>query len=315
MPNKNLFLLLCFFAALVCLQCNRQSTQSINTKATTHSMTWDGYERSYLVHLPPKDKRKGPLPVIFNLHGGGGTARGAIGLTFGRFNDLADEDGFIVVYPNAIKKNWNDGRKLDQVKAWKENIDDVGFIAAIIETLKKEHNIDDQRIFTTGMSNGGFMSSRLLCDRADLFRGGAIVTATLSKDYMPACQPSREMAVLIMNGTDDPLVPYNGGPIKIFNRERGQIVSTDAYVDFWKTRNECSSMAEEDFIDKEDDGTSISIQKYRNCAGNGALVLYKITGGGHTWPDGKQYLGERLIGKTSKEINACDVIWAFFKSL
>lgn len=164
-------------------------TRDSRTNDLTYKMDFDGRERSYIVHLPPKEKMNGPVPLIFHLHGGRGTAKGTSGLTFGRFNELADRDGFIVVYPNAIDKNWNDGRKLEDELAWKEDIDDVGFITAIVNDLKQKYKIDSQRIFTTGMSNGGFMSSRLLCDRADIFRGGAILTASLSKDYMPKCDP------------------------------------------------------------------------------------------------------------------------------
>ncbi|MBT8298774.1 MAG: prolyl oligopeptidase family serine peptidase [Maribacter sp.] len=206
---------------------------------TTQTLNFGGYERSYIVHLPPASKMQQPIPLLFHIHGGGGTAKGTPGLTFGRFNELADRDGFIVVYPNAIAKNWNDGRSLEGVKAWKENIDDVGFITAILDELKQKYPIDTSRIFTTGMSNGGFMSSRLLCDRADIFRGGAILTASLSKEYIPKCKPENPVAVMVMNGTDDPLVPYNGGQIKVFRKTRGEIVSTDEIIDFWKEKNGC----------------------------------------------------------------------------
>ncbi len=279
-------------------------------------MQFKGYERSYIVHLPSKEKMNGPLPLLFHLHGGGGTAKGTVGLTFGRFNELANRDGFIVVYPNAINKNWNDGRKLEDVIAWKEDIDDVGFIIAVLDELKQKYKIDSKRIFTSGMSNGGFMSSRLLCDRADIFRGGAILTASLSKDYLPKCLPEKPVAVMVMNGTDDPLVPYNGGPIKVFRKTRGEIVSTDEYVAFWKDKNGCDSNQDKvDLPDITDDGTTVSVTKYSKCNDQGALVLYTINGGGHTWPGGKQYLGERWIGKTNRDIVACDVIWDFFKTL
>ena len=279
-------------------------------------MTWKGYERSYLVHLPPEAKMQGPLPILLHLHGGGGTAQSNMVLTFGRFNELADRDGFIVVYPNAVEKNWNDGRKSNLVKAWQENIDDVGFIAAIIDELKAKYNIDKERMFTTGMSNGGFMSSRLLCDRADLFRGGAILTASLSRDYLPNCNPSKAVAVMLMNGTDDPLVPYDGGQIKVFNKTRGEIISTDEWIAFWEAKNECNTkLAKRQLADKAADGTRVEVEEYTDCKDDGALILYRIKGGGHTWPGGKQYLGERLIGKTSRDIVACDVIWEYFKSL
>lgn len=287
-----------------------------NSKDQTHTMQFEGYERSYIVHLPPEAKLQNPLPLLFHLHGGGGTAKGTSGLTFNRFNELADRDGFVVVYPNAINKNWNDGRKLEDVLAWKKDINDVAFITAIIDELKQKYKIDTKRIFTTGMSNGGFMSSRLLCDRADIFRGGAILTASLSKDYIPQCDPEKPVAVMVMNGTDDPLVPYDGGHVRVFRKNRGEIVSTDEYLDFWKIKNGCEIKQNTvELPDTADDGTTVSVTKYSKCDNQGALVLYTINGGGHTWPGGKQYLGERIIGKTNRDIVACDVIWDYFKNL
>ncbi|WP_049782658.1 alpha/beta hydrolase family esterase [Maribacter sp. HTCC2170] len=295
--------------------CRPQHTPKDN-KDQTYTIQFQGYERDYIVHVPPEAQMQKPAPLLFHLHGGGGTAKGTAGLTFNRFNDLADRDGFIVVYPNAIKKNWNDGRKLEEVKAWKENIDDVGFIREIVSNLQDKYNIDSSRIFTTGMSNGGFMSSRLLCDASDIFRGGAILTASLSKDYIPKCDPVKPVAVMVMNGTDDPLVPYDGGQVRVFKKNRGEIVSTDDYMTFWKGKNGCT--VEKNTIElpnTSDDGTTVSVEEYEACQDGGALVLYKINGGGHTWPGGKQYLGKRWIGKTNRDIVACDVIWDFFKNL
>ncbi len=306
---------LTLFIALLLTSCGTTSN-NYNQQVTEYKMTWGGYERLYLVHLPPEGQRSGPMPVLFNIHGGGGTARGNIGLTFGRFNELSDRDGFMVVYPEAVDKNWNDGRQIEGAKAWEENIDDVGFIAAIIEKLEGQYNIDTDRIFTTGMSNGGFMSSRLLCDRADLFRGGAVLTATLAADYLPQCHPEKPVGLLLMNGTADPLVPYDGGQVKVFRKTRGTIASTDDYIDFWREKNGCNAKANRTRLpDEEDDGTAVIIDTYGGCEEGGALQLYRIEGGGHTWPGGKQYLGKKLIGLTSQEINACEVIWDFFKTL
>ncbi len=315
--KTNLFLLFTSMLLTLTLNaCNNTHNQKEEQRLLRFTMDWGGYERLYLVHLPPKSKMQEPLPLLFHLHGGGGTARGTAGLTFGRFDELADEEGFIVVYPQGIEKNWNDGRKLEEVKAWKEDIDDVGFIVAIVEELKQKYSIDTKRIFTTGMSNGGFMSSRLVCDRADIFRGAAILTASLSVDYLPKCKPSQPTAVLVMNGTEDKLVPYDGGQIKVFRKTRGEIISTDELVKFWKTQNECAVQKPTiQLPDIKSDGTTVSMTEYTNCKDRGALVLYKINGGGHTWAGGKQYLSERWIGKTSRDIVACDVIWAFFQSL
>ena len=281
----------------------------------SRTIEWQGLEREYLLYLPPVQFMLESLPVVVNLHGGGGTAKGAYRLTNGRFNDLAKEQGFIVVYPNAIDKSWNDGRE-QILKPENKNVDDVGFIAAIIQELKEIYDVDLSRIFATGMSNGGFMTSRLLCDRADLFRGGAVVTASISTDYFPKCKPTASVAVLVMNGTDDPLVPYNGGQIKVFRKTRGEILSTDQYLDFWKNQNNCN---QDPIITQLPDSNSkdkstVSVASYA-CDGQNPVVLYKIKGGGHTWPGGRQYLGKRLIGVTNRDINACDVIWKFFSNL
>ena len=298
-------------------------TAEANSESTTQdlipkSLEWQNRERTYYLHLPPEAKMEGPLPILFHLHGGGGTAKRTPSLTYQRFNELADQEGFIVVYPDAIAKNWNDGRT-ENIKPENVGVDDVGFIAEIISRLKNNYSIDSNRIFTTGMSNGGFMSSRLLCDRADLFRGGAVLTASLSMDYFTQCEPQKPVAVLVMNGTDDPIVPYAGGDVRLFKRgkSRGKIVSNDDYVKFWKEKNGCTE--EQPTLElpdrKKRDGTTVSITTYTNCETGGALKFYKINGGGHTWPGGKQYLGKKLIGNTSREINACDEIWEFFSSL
>jgi polyhydroxybutyrate depolymerase len=282
------------------------------------SLTWQNRERTYWLHLPSEEQMNGPLPILFHLHGGGGTGKGTPGLTYGRFNRIADREGFIVVYPDAVDKNWNDGRT-EHLKPENQDVDDVGFITEIVKRLKETYAIDADRIFTTGMSNGGFMSSRLLCDRADIFRGGAILTASLAEDYLPKCNPEKPVAVLVMNGTDDPLVPYEGGDVKVFKfgKSRGRVISNDDFVAFWKEKNGCTG--EEPTVElpnkRKWDGTTVSITTYTNCQSSGALKFYKITGGGHTWPGGKQYLGKKWIGNTSREVNACEEIWAFFSSL
>lgn len=303
---------------LSCWVFNSCISQQYRQSVQKFEFEYQGESRLYLVHLPPPEKMKQPLPVLFHIHGGGGTAMGTVGLTFGRFNELADRDGFIVVYPEAIGKNWNDGRKVQLNKSFSEKRDDVGYFAEVVNRLKKNYSIDENQIFAAGMSNGGFMTARLLCDRADLFRGGAILTATLAEDYVDACQPSQPVGVLVMNGTDDNLVPYEGGDIKLFKRSksRGKIISTDDCMELWQKHNNCQEKSAPVALpDLEKDGTRIFKTSYSNCDPGGALVLYRIEGGGHTWAGGKQYLGEKLIGKTSRDINACDVIWEFFQGL
>ena len=313
--RKIIFILYVLIFTLTTISCKSTKNSLYNDDIVEFTMNFGGYERLYRVHLPSEEKMNQPVPVLFHLHGGGGTAKNTPSLTFGRFNELSKRDGFIVVYPQAIEKNWNDGRKLEDEKAWKEDIDDVGFIMAIIEELKAKHNIDSKKIFTTGMSNGGFMSSRLVCDKADVFRGAAILTASLSEDYLPLCNPEKPTAIMVMNGTADKLVPYNGGAVKILGKKRGNIISTHELIDFWKDKNDCKVKKQiVDLEDISDDGTTVTVEEYSNCKDRGALILYTINEGGHTWPGGKQYLGEWIIGKTNQDIVACDIIWSFFNS-
>ena len=180
MKNLITIIFISTFASGCISSYNNQAEDNINGEMIAQSLTWQDKDRNYWLHLPPADKMKEALPILFHLHGGGGTGKGTPGLTFSRFNTIADREVFIVVYPDAIAKNWNDGRT-EHLKPINVGVDDVGFIAGIIKKLSETYEIDSERIFTSGMSNGGFMSSRLLCDRADLFRGGAILTASLSE--------------------------------------------------------------------------------------------------------------------------------------
>ena len=303
-----------FFLSLLFQTCKLPVPNVDSEPYTEHHIQHEGRERLYLVHLPPDKFLDQPIPLLFCIHGGGGDAKGMIGFTRGRFNELADQEGFIVVYPQAVEKNWNDGRKGDFATAIKENIDDVGFISKIIDKLGLRYKIDDQAIFACGMSNGGFMSARLACDKSDVFSGVAILTATQGVDYFPLCKPTDPIKVMIMNGTADPLVPYDGGEVKVFRKKRGEIISTEEAVRFWVDHNGCSpSPTKEELPDKATmDGTKVEKYTYSGCSPKSSVVLYKILYGGHTWPGAKQYLGRGLIGNTSRDINGCDEIWAFF---
>jgi polyhydroxybutyrate depolymerase len=294
--------------------CNTSNPNARTNKKV--NLTIDGYSRYYLIHTPPEEFLNKEVPLLFVLHGGGGTATGIPKFTDGIFNDLADQDGFIVIYPNGIDKQWNDGRKID-TRASKENVDDVGFIQKIIEDVSTKYKVDDKRIFTCGISNGGFMSSRLACDLSHIFKGVGIVTAQISKEYASKCSPENPVSLIIMNGTEDPLVPYNGGDIKVFKKKRGEIISTDEFVNMWRDFNHCSSDMKVTNLPDLDltDGCTIEKTSYSNCKDESKVELYKIIGGGHTWPGGKKYLTEGLVGKVCYDINGYKEMWNFFKSL
>ena len=295
--------------------CKAQAPLMQTSQTQENVMQWNGEDRTYITYIPRSIKASDDIPLLFALHGGGGTAKNMSEFILGRFDELAEEKGFIVVYPQGIDKQWNDGRGLRSVRTMKENTDDVGFIIEIIETLSKDYNIDRSKIFTSGISNGGFMSTRLACDRPDIFKGAAIVTASLSRRYLPKCQPSNAISMIVFNGTDDQLVPYEGGQVRVLGRRRGRVLSTDDYFNFWKEKNQCQKLNETiNLPDLKDDGTTVSLTSYTECNGDAKMDLYTIHGGGHTWPGGKPYL-KRIAGNVSQEINACDLIWEFFTSL
>jgi polyhydroxybutyrate depolymerase len=277
----------------------------------------DGLERKYLLYSPPFKLTASDLkPLLLALHGGGGTHRGMIRLTKSRFNELADHDGFFVVYPQGIDKAWNDGRGDPVSEAHRRRIDDVGFFRALIEYLVSKHPIDSNRVFVTGISNGGLMSFRLACSLPDKIRAIAPVTASIPSAILPLCRSESTVSLALFNGTDDPLVPYYGGQITVFRKQRGEVISTDETIRIWLARNGCAPEPRVTTLpDLTKDGTRVTKTEYSKCVAGSKVVLYRIAGGGHTWPGGRRYLPVRLIGRTSRDINACDEIWSFFRGL
>ncbi len=270
-----------------------------------------GLRRTFVLHVPPSLRAGVPAALVFVLHGGGGTGWGIERST--GFSQMADRSGFIAVYPDAVERNWNDGRGDLQIRSQREGIDDVGFISTVITLLSHEYRIDPRRVFATGISNGGFMSQMLAARLADRIVAIAPVSAGMGPAVAASLQPGAPVSVLVMNGTQDPLVPYGGGPVV---RNRGETISTDEIVRTWVAANRCAGDPVVTQLPDTDpsDGTRVTKTAYLECAQRSVVVLYRIEGGGHTWPGGRQYLPRAIVGRVSRDINANDVIWAFFAS-
>ncbi len=237
-------------------------------------------------------------------------------LTLGRFNELADRDGFIVVYPDAVERNWNDGRGIASYRAQRDNIDDVGYISALIDRFVAERNVDPERVYVTGMSNGALMSYRFACELSQKIAAIAPVCGLMIGNYTDYDQPVQPISVLMINGEDDPLVPWDGGAVHFGDRELGRVTSVADTLSFWVDHNNRTSPTSRVWEPDRspDDGTRVYHEAYANGTDGTEVILYGVQGGGHTWPGGSQYLPESTIGKTSHDINACDVIWSFFKN-
>jgi polyhydroxybutyrate depolymerase len=278
------------------------------------SLQSGGRTRTYRIYIP--QRLANPAPLVFDLHGGGGSGSAQERITKGGFNRIADREGIIVVYPDGVGRNWNDGRTDVNSRAFKDDIDDVGFFRALVERIAQQYPIDRKRVFATGMSNGGFMSFRLACDAADTFLAVAPVVAGLSVDLGPRCQPKRPVSIAILNGTEDPLVPWEGGYVKALGIKRGQTWSATRTYEKWIDLDACKVRFDEPEVNKvPDDSTSLVRHRATSCAGGTEVRLDEIRGGGHNWPRGAKYLGVAIVGRITQELDGNTEIWSFFKSV
>jgi polyhydroxybutyrate depolymerase len=284
----------------VCLVgCGRGVSASSRDQPGT--LQFGGLTRTYSVHVPPGP----PKGLVLNLHGGGGTGVGQQGLT--DFDAVADANNLLVAYPDGYDKSWADGRAASP--ADRRHVDDVGFLVALAAKLQNDFGVPAGHVFATGMSNGGFMSNKLACDRADVFAAIAPVAGTLGAGV--ACNPSRPVSVLDAHGTADPLVPFNGGDV----HGRGGIshsISVNSMVDKWRLADGCQGDPSTEELPDVGDGTFVRRFDSTACAASSEVVFYRIDEGGHTWPGGKQYLPKAIIGPTTRAFDASEVIAQFF---
>ena len=273
------------------------------------TLTHDGITRDYLITVP--DGLSAPAPLVVVLHGGGSTA--AMMRRETDFDALAWEHGFIAVYPNGVSREWNE-RRGSGMTVRRSTADDVGFLTALIDHLSARYAIDGERIYAMGISNGGFMALRLACDVGERLAGIGVAAAQFTRDMLDTCRPARPLRVAIFNGTDDPIVPFDGGPVIVSGQFRGTVEPTEATVAFWLAANACAPAP--DAVDRLDarplDQTVVVIRRYDRCAPGGAVRLYRIEGGGHTLPGGTQYLPRERIGAVSRELHAPTALWAFW---
>lgn len=277
--------------------------------AQAESLDFGGVKRDYILYMP--QNLQSPAPLVIALHGGGGTAAGWEQET--DFDGVADRNGFIVVYPQGVNREWNEERGSGMTLR-RSDADDVGFINALIDHLAAQYPIDLTRIYAMGISNGGFMSLRLACNLSDRLAGIGVIAAQLTEDMISGCVPIKPLRVAIFNGVDDPIIPYDGGAVRISGQYRGDVLSTQDQVDFWLRVNGCEPTITETMTlnARPLDGTFVEMTGYTLCSPGGAVRLYRIVGGGHTMPGGNQYLPRAVIGNVSRELHAPTELWAFW---
>lgn len=281
----------------------------------------NGTTRSYDIYLP-SDYNWFPRPLVLLLHGHGGNAdimTGQNGWTspYKVWLTIAEEQGWFLVIPDGEEgsdgnRGWNDCRGDADTNP---NTDDVKFLNSLVDTVAENYPINENRIYAHGTSNGGNMAYRLALESGDKYRAVAAVVASMAEN--DECQHSGyPVSVLIMNGTDDPFMPYEGGVVAD-SGERGTVISTDDTVNYWITNNEITSAPiERDYPDVEGgDGSTVHSTKYRNRDNNTEVILYKIIGGGHTEPSLSEFYREWLIsilGNQNQDIEMAEEAWKFF---
>ncbi len=289
-----------------------QSQRDTAGSLSTHRFKQDNYRRRYKLYTPANARRRaGKMPLVLVIHGGGSNDRGMLKLDKGRWNALADQHGFYVVYPNAVDKLWDFGEG-----ATSENldhrVDDLAYFNRVLDDVSKRKNIDQQRIFATGISRGGQSSYFLACNLPGRIRAIMPVAMSLPEFMENECVTGPPVGVAIVNGTADPQVPYNGGWITVLGKKRDIVLSTNKTLALWRHRNGCADRPIQSLsIDKPGDKTSVDISHWTQCK-NAPVKLFKVNNGGHTWPSGVQYLPPRVVGETSMDISTADEGWAFF---
>jgi len=282
-------------------------TPSANA-GSRNSITVDGRPRTYEIHVPVSYKSDQPVPLVLVLHGRLGNGKGTLALT--HFDKVADAHNFIAVFPDGLHRGWADGR--GATDSDKQGVSDIHFLRELIRKVSTGYRVDRSRIYVTGISNGGFMSQHVACEMSDQIAAVGIVAATMGEHTADGCHPASPVSVMFFQGTKDSLVPIGGGTLGR-GGSRGAVLSLDAAAEKWVTLNGCKPAAPSSALpDKAGDGTIVRSQKFSGCNADTEVIVYTIEDGGHTWPGGKQYLPEMMVGKTTRNIDASEALWDFF---
>jgi len=271
-----------------------------------------GRERVFITYVPKSLKPGAPLLIVF--HGGGGDGPMARLGYGGVFDQLADRDGFVVVYPYGVARSWNTCRKAQSNAARRWDVDDIGFVEAIVEQSARSHGIDRKRVFVTGHSNGGQLSYRLLLERPDLVAGVAAVSSNLpAPNNMDCVAKNVPTPVMTINGTADPVALYNGGQRP--GGTNGPSRSTDETMAYFAKLNGQEGPPEKTRLPHVRDSDTTWVERVAwTRPGKPPVVLYTIHGGGHVVPQ-PFYRYPRVVGPMTGDLNAPEAIWEFFSKL
>ncbi|MBX7256225.1 MAG: alpha/beta hydrolase fold domain-containing protein [Candidatus Hydrogenedentes bacterium] len=306
--RKSLFFLACLVLGIPTMGCPQSGT------GIRGSILVDGIKRTYLIHVPPSYSPDSPVPLLIALHPFAVTGIYMQSLT--GFDAIANSEGFIVVYPDGKRRHWNaDPTPQSTVSALGKPADDVAFISALIDKLAADYAIDPKRVYVAGASNGALMTHRLACELTDRLAAVAAVMTTLPVGWEEAVSPSSPLPILMIQGIDDPFFPWEGGTVQQGPFLSSQYQSMSDTVGFWIQNNAAQVPPVTEALPDTagDDGTTAAKDTYSAGPGGAEVVLISVDGGGHTWPGGDVNFPESLVGKTSFDFEASQVVWDFLK--
>lgn len=247
---------------------------------------------------------RAPAPAILVLHGATiGARRTASGSGFA---EAAAARGFTAVFPDGINRQWNDGRE-----GRTSSIDDVGFVRRLVGELITRGIADPARIYLAGISNGGMMTFRMLCETSELFAGAGTVIANMPEGIGQNCHPKKSVPIVMFNGTADPLVPYEGGGVGFAGR-RGNVWSAERTATFMASTNGCGASAMPTRLGNAPDAaTKIVRLDWSGCSSGQAVSLYRVEGGGHQL-FGRSSILTAVLGPGTQQISAPELIMELF---
>lgn len=270
---------------------------SFAQQTITSTIQHDGGTREYILYVPAAYTGVEPFPLVFNFHGFGSNATEQ--MWYGDFRAIADTANFLIVHPLGTLFNNTPHFNVGGFTLG-STTDDVGFTAALIDSLSATYSIDPDRIYATGMSNGGFMSFLLACQLSDRFAAIASVTGSMTPETFIACDPQHPTPILQIHGTTDPVVPYAGAQ---------WTKSIQSVLDYWVEINACGPVPTISKLPDTAPGDGSTVEHIVYSGGKKASTVehFKVTGGGHTWPG-------TIFGSsgTNQDFKASLEIWRFF---
>lgn len=286
-----------------------------------YDFTLSGSERSYLVYVPSNYNPNSETAIVFNFHGGGGSAEGHEAIT--EMSKVAESEGFLLVYSRGTRPDGN--YKDNTVMFWNVDsgpngdlhpkyyrtsyVDDVAFFENMLDEIESNFNVNSEKVFVTGFSNGGIFANFLACE-SDRVNGFASV-AGVFWSYPDNCNPSTPKSMIYFHGTADTCSPYNGGKSQctFSGSEARTFISAQETVDIWRDKNNCQGTGKTTYNKR-----NAKCVTYDKCDANTEVVFCTLTNGGHTWPGGNSYYIPGVkVGRVNRDISANNAMWDLFE--